>query len=223
VLLLLLFLLCAATAAAPALCCCCCCSCFVLLLLLLLQRFRQMSTTAGVLQVKEAAQQRQQQQQQRQRRPGPFGAIGDLSDAAIVTDPDMRSALILLLIEQLLVSPHIKRAVINLKLISQLASKVRCIGMMRLWQWRVLACYSLPSVCTHACYGTHFYAFAVALVMCCPATTRCPSYTTARVSTSVAAACCCCCCCCFCYVVCCVVCCLLQGYCVDPDAPPTFF
>jgi hypothetical protein len=98
------------------------------LLLLLLQRFQQMSTSVGLLRVKEAAQKRQQQQQGQQqqprRRPSPFGAIGELPDAAFVADAELRSALVLLLIQQMLVSPHIKRAVINLKLISQLASKV---------------------------------------------------------------------------------------------------
>jgi hypothetical protein len=91
-----------------------------------LQRFNQMSTTGGLLRVKEEAQQRrQQQQQQQQRRPGPFGAIGALPDAAFLADPELRSALLLLLIQQLLLAPHIKRAVINLKFASQLASKVR--------------------------------------------------------------------------------------------------
>ncbi|WIA14084.1 hypothetical protein OEZ85_002634 [Tetradesmus obliquus] len=100
-------------------------------------RFRQMSCTAGMLQVKEEARQRQRQQQQQRRqqqrrqqqqsrRTGYFGAIGELPDAAFVTDPDLRSAIILLLIQQLLMSPHIKQAVVNAKLMSQLASKGYC-------------------------------------------------------------------------------------------------
>jgi hypothetical protein len=97
---------------------------------MLLQRFKQMSTTGGILQVKEEAQQRQQQQQQR--RPGPFGVIGALPDADFLAEPELRTALLLLLIEQLLLKPHIKRAVINLKLLSQLASKVRQCRFVRL-------------------------------------------------------------------------------------------
>jgi hypothetical protein len=84
-----------------------------------------MSTTGGILQVKQEAQQRQQQQQQ-QCRLGPFGAIGALADADFMAEAEIRTALLLLLVEQLLLVPHIKRAVINLKLISQLASKGFC-------------------------------------------------------------------------------------------------
>jgi hypothetical protein len=117
---------------------------------MLLQRFKQISTTGGILQVKEEAQQRQQQQQQ-QRRPGPFGVIGALPDADFLAEPELRSALLLLLlIEQLLLKPHIKRAAINLKLLSQLASKVRQCRYQRIKFGTQAVCLLMLSTATAA-------------------------------------------------------------------------
>eukprot|EP00775_Hariotina_reticulata_P007342 gene7342-7554_t len=83
-------------------------------------RLNSMSTQAGLTAVRKEVQEILRQQQLSQCAP----AVGRLHDPEFIVQPEKRLAVGRVLMEDILLSPDSKRAIINVKALAQLAAKV---------------------------------------------------------------------------------------------------
>jgi hypothetical protein len=97
------------------------CSC------LYLQRLNTTSTEQGLMATRHEVQQLLQQQQQQQQL-SPATTAEWPHDPDFVVQPEKRLAVSLVMMEDVILAPHVKRAVINLKALSQLVVKVSMDG-----------------------------------------------------------------------------------------------